>query len=366
MTDKAAGERALDKLTTNSLYKYRQRSLDNLKRVYAVTLSISIGKFLENIYGNAAVFLHENVEKNASSITLADNILFLQFAMLIVLIATLSVFYFNEDKLIDIAYGFDPTDAEKLALRQNDKTKEVPDQWKFLPFSVYYIIVLLTLLPFSFLGLAGRVETLKAVGLKDFFIGYVALLAGTSVLASINEFIVRFSPMTAASDTARGRILSTNWRIVNSSTVILLTLGYMQYWPHFRIDSTMSCPISAVDCVVPRPFDGWAAYTYERWFLWSFLFIAMLRNYLDIRGTWPFLIINQPYDINRNPCRDEDFSKFTLTYILAVLTYRARESNQCENTKKRARGWLQLANISGYILLGVAVFAVVELFRFGH
>jgi hypothetical protein len=225
--DRAEAVRSLhknDAEAARALYKYRSRSLDGLKRVYTIILSVSIGKFLEYIFFNVKIIFSSPHHTLHNNLVTAQHNLFIQLTLFTILITTVSVFFFQEDKLLDIGFGLDPNDEKAL---QNDKGKsrgrvKLPkfqiQKWHPATLATHCMSVILLLIPFVYLTFSSENSIIEDSGIRAFFLSYVYLITMSAVLPFINYQICKKRLPRGSRDRRRGRHLMMNWLIINSGT----------------------------------------------------------------------------------------------------------------------------------------------------
>jgi len=268
-----------------AVFKYRQRSLDHLKRVYAIVLSVSLGELLKDIY---QTFFLQQCGLPASTWGI-------QIVLLLIFFTTASVFYFQEDKLLDLRYGFDPTDT----VPDGSKT-EMPEKWRPTSFALHFLCVMFMMMPFVLLALSAGREQLLRYGIYRFTLFYLILLEfGTSLafvhswvtLVQIQQGLNTREEAFASQKRSHALTMALNWLLVNGGTALLIEICFWFFPPLKQL--TTSTP--------------W----HDLWFLIVFAALAMARNTLDYFGTWPFLYLNNT-EFDPSEIRRRTFSRFLM------------------------------------------------------
>ena len=148
----------------DALFRQRERTVDNIKRIYAVVYSISFANILRDIFMYAQGWLSPPVPKAFYSG------LHLRLVMLLIFISTVSVFSYQADKSLDLRY----------ALRPPLKTDPMPF-WNKWNFAIDIDSLILTLIPFTIMSYAFTPSLVDHYGIIPFFLSYL-LLPGLSVV----------------------------------------------------------------------------------------------------------------------------------------------------------------------------------------
>ena len=273
-----------------SIFKYRQRSLDHLKRVYAIVLSVSLGELLKDIY--QTLFLQQcGLPSSTSGI---------QIVLLLIFFTTASVFYFQEDKLLDLRYGFDPTDTLPPASTADHSGDQLPEKWRPTSFALHFLCVMFMMMPFVLLALSAGREQLIRYGIYRFALFYLILLEfGTSLafvhswvtIVQIQQGLGSEEEAFASQKRSHALTMALNWLLVNGGTALLIEICLWSFPPLKQL--TGSAPWRDV------------------WFLVIFAVIAMARNIFDYFGTWPFLYLNNT-EFDPSEIRRGTFSRFLM------------------------------------------------------
>lgn len=238
---------------TADLVRQGERTMDNLKRLFAVVFALSFG-----IAGNGAYAKLKPVLLSGSQPP--GWLWALNIEMMAVFLVTAAVFYHQSVKFLDIRYAKAPHSEAH--------------PWGF---AWDYIQLVLTAAPFFLMANSLASDVTHAVGYIWYFSSYVVLLGFGLVLLVISE--IRHSPLIrhgiwgekiAPEEIAREGQLRAYWMVMNSTILLLLLVGF------WYSSSGGSCPAH------PRDMSG-------AWFLYGFGIVALLRDFLDFRWAWPFL-----------------------------------------------------------------------------
>jgi hypothetical protein len=249
-TDAAAAAKA-----ENDLIRQGERTIDNLKRLFAVVFALSFG-----------VVATGAIEKLRPLLT-APNVAappwwlwLLNLEMIGVFVVTAGVFYHQSAKFLDIRYAKHPL-----------------SQAHPMGFAADYIILVLTVAPFYFLAHALSASVTHVVGYFWFVVFYIGLLGLGLALLLVAEirhsdfFRVRtFQETIAPDEVRREHTLRTYWLLMNS-LILLVVLALFWIFSFFT-----PCPPAGKD-------------SYGLAFLALFGVTAYLRDYFDFRYAWRFL-----------------------------------------------------------------------------
>lgn len=253
-TDMPANDEAAADPTklTADLVRQGERTVDNLKRLFAVVFALSFG-----IAGNGAYTKLKPVLLSGNSPP--GWLWVLNIEMMAVFLVTAAVFYHQSVKFLDIRYAKTPLSEAH--------------PWGF---AADYIQLVLTAAPFFLMANSLGHEVTNKVGYVWYFASYVVLLGFGLVLLVISE--VRHSRFIrhgiwgeriAPEEIERESLLRAYWMVMNGTILMILLFG-------FWYSSSRTCSAH------PR-------FVADAWFLYAFGIVALIRDYLDFRWAWPFL-----------------------------------------------------------------------------
>ncbi|ESW82296.1 hypothetical protein X773_13015 [Mesorhizobium sp. LSJC285A00] len=248
--------KALDDLSNDEkdLIRQGERTVDNLKRLFAVVFAAS--------FGIAGAAIAEKVRAVIIGSTEFPNLgaILINFEMIIVFAITAGVFYHHSAKFLDIRYARHP-----LAITHP------------VGFALDYGTLVLTAAPFFFMAQALSPTVTNEIGYFAFFGSYVLLFTlGLFLLGvqNIRHFrLIRervFGENIPAAEIAREGKLRQFWLLMNSAVLLLLLLVFAV------ATGSAECP--------PAPKSGEST-----WFLYAFGAIAIGRDALDYAYSWRFL-----------------------------------------------------------------------------
>lgn len=237
------------------LIRQGERTIDNLKRLFAVVFALSFGVVATGAIDKLRPLL---AAKAVAAPPLWLWLLSLE--MIGVFVVTAGVFYHQSAKFLDIRYAKHPlSEAHPMG------------------FATDYLILVLTVAPFYFMAHALSAGVTHAVGYFWFVMFYVGLLGLGLVLLLVAELrhsdffrIKTFQETIAADELRRERTLRTYWLLMNS---LILFVVLALFWSFTFLTK---CPPAGHD------FSGLL-------FLGLFGAVALLRDYLDFRYAWRFL-----------------------------------------------------------------------------
>lgn len=117
----------------DALFRQRERTVDNIKRIYAIVYSISFTCMLGQVFGYGQRWLFSAPLSKAFYPGMQ-----LRLLMLLVFTTTVSVFAYQADKFLDLRYALRPPAGENV----------MPD-WDKWDFAVDAASLILTLIPFT-------------------------------------------------------------------------------------------------------------------------------------------------------------------------------------------------------------------------
>jgi protein-S-isoprenylcysteine O-methyltransferase Ste14 len=236
------------------LVRQGERTIDNLKRLFAVVFAISFA-----VVGTGVIDKLRPILANLQRAPHGLWLLILNIEMIAVFVITAGVFYHQSVKFLDIRYAKHPL-----------------SQVHPLGFAWDYFTLVLTAAPFFFMAHSLHPTITHEVGYIWFFVSYVLLLSlGLALLLfghlrhskTIRGFL---NESIDPGEIVREGTLRTYWLIMNGMILLLLLVA-------FRLFAIVSpCPASSPTGSVPI-------------FLYFFGIFALLRDYLDYRYAWRFL-----------------------------------------------------------------------------
>ena len=249
--------------------RQRERTVDNVKRLYAFFLSLSFG----NVF-------RELVERYDQSLkTYADTILrhpvaTLQLALSPLLIfaiffITSSVFYFQADRLFDVRFALAEEDAST--------GKKVMAEWKPYPFFVEYISLVLQMIPFALMSFAFTKRFPLPGVATEFYFSYALLF----IIPGTVTFCKRVGKFFSTEETTPTPI-TVHWLWINSLSLLAVGLGFAGYLGSWNF-TTGSARVE----VSPSG---------TLWFCLLFAVVASARNFLDYSRVWQFLRLDDATD----------------------------------------------------------------------
>ena len=258
----------------NPILRHRERTVDNVKRLYAFILSLSFTNTLREIFDTAHGAL-----KDPTKLPGLGGMLGLDFALFGVFLFTAAIYYFHSDKFLDIRYAL-PIPGAPV----NDPEKEVVViDWRPGQFGWDYLTLLMTLIPFAVMSFTLDPELVERFGFMPFYATYVVLVqfsVGVIVVGAIWRLIgdIRRCMSGEADEQPtyedlRYSALNVHWVLIDSVAILVLQL-------FFWIDQT-----GAALCGPLKPGAG-------AYFVVLFLIVATLRNLSDYVSVWPFLYLS--------------------------------------------------------------------------
>ena len=254
---------------TDPIIRQRERTVDNVKRLYAIIFSLSFTNFVREIFDTAKDRLSHDIPIAGALAT--------QIAMLLIFYLTAAVFFFHIDRYLDIRYamlvpGSMTRDGQRLRVIA----------WRPQTFAFDYLALVLTMIPFMFMSFTMDPEITKRFGILPFFVTYILLFLLSGLLLLPYSIIRGVAPAALkfpGSETARYAALSTHWLILNSTVVLILLCV-------FRLcdngDPLASQASFAIDFT-----------TANAKFVIFFVLAAVIRDVIDFRTVWPFLYLSR-------------------------------------------------------------------------
>ncbi|HVC60205.1 MAG TPA: hypothetical protein VND19_07600 [Acetobacteraceae bacterium] len=264
-----------------SIQRQRERTIDNLKRLYAVTLSVSfataVGELVATLHDE-----HWDYRKPVDGSGIGVRI-----TLLVVLLTTAAIFFFQSDRFLDIKYGMPRPDRRDDAAA----TDELP-YWGPIGLSIDALTVIVTVLPFPLMAYALEPHLMQRGGPVPFFLSYLLLLYlavipiflgwAVGVWNRVCNGIGSFHGLrpggreTVLTEEQRSQVLSVHWVLLDSGTALIL-LGL--FWRMAGSGAASLCLPSA--------------HVHIGRFTLLFTIVALLRNFTDGLAVWPFLYLNK-------------------------------------------------------------------------
>ena len=247
---------------SEALFRQRERTVDNVKRVYAIVYSFSFTYLLRDIFE----FVQAAINAPGKAF---EQGLQLRLLMLLIFASTVSVFAFQADKFLDLRYALRPEPPATMP------------RWNGSDFAIDCISLIVTLIPFTLMSYSYDKDLMNKAGIIPFFLAYALLLFVSLLLLLVVRLkyllsLITYKPATtvAADEETRYTALTLHWFFVNGIAIVVLMIGFD--WlnaDHGLCAASMKGP--------------------PLWFIELFTFVALLRNYVDFATVWPFLYINK-------------------------------------------------------------------------
>jgi hypothetical protein len=229
--------------------RQRERTIDNLKRLFALVFSLSFAAAGVNFFGRIKPYLvGEQKFYDLTFAAIAMNIeIFLVFAV------TAGVFYHHGCKFLDRRYALaESPHAEPLG------------------FAMDFLTLVAQVIPFVFMANALSSDIYSVYGFTWFFFSYCAAFFGGLLLLYTGELRSHSDKGSLVGRTSNhGRMVRHYWILMNSA--ILLAIGILfMIW----VKLGAACPLNPA-------LSGYS-------FLIIFGILALLRDVLDFFWIWPF------------------------------------------------------------------------------
>jgi len=226
------------------VFRQRERTIDNIKRIYAVVYSVSFAYILREILDYAEHWLNSSVSKGFASG------LQLRLLLLLVFTSTVSVFAYQADKFLDLRYSFRPPGSPPTHM----------PRWHRSDFAIDAGSLILTLIPFVLMSYAFKSDLIDRYGVIPFVVSYllqlgfaVVLLAFVRlkyILGAADRSVRRHAhavagPANAAlSEEKRYAAVSIHWFVTNCWAVIALAVAFSATGPAPLCGTSMHPPLS--------------------------------------------------------------------------------------------------------------------------
>jgi hypothetical protein len=241
-------ETSAETTSSNELVRQGERTVDNLKRLFAVVFALSFGIVGNGVFGKLKAALLP------PGYVAPTWLWILNIEMLVVFLVTAAVFYHQSVKFLDIRYARQPLSEAH--------------PWGF---AADYLQLVITVAPFFLMANSLGPEVTHKVGYLWFFGSYVLLLIFGLILLILSEarhsqFVrVRiWGEKIAPEEVERENSLRAYWMAMNSAVLLILLISF--WWA----SRNGSCPARGQAGAPPL-------------FLFLFGIVALLRDYLDFR-----------------------------------------------------------------------------------
>lgn len=232
-----------------------ERTVDNLKRLYAVLFAIS--------FGVVAASTYEKIQDFEKLSEISIETLFLHAEITIAFIVTAGLFYYQGDRFLDVVYAKEPL------------APVGPFQ-----FGIDYLVNVFTMVPFFLMAHALAGKFTSTVGFTWFFVAYVLLIGfGLALLIFRDVFSLIQKP---AAELPAISALKVFWLSMNSLLLLCLVAIYVIF-----ISLGDTCPANYHD----KSVFGFPL-------LMGLLIFT--RDYLDFTRGWAILY---PVDVNSKHAR---------------------------------------------------------------
>lgn len=236
------------------LVRQGERTVDNLKRLFAVVFALSFGVVGNGVFAKLKTAILTPVKSPPFWLWV------LNVEMIVIFLVTAAVFYHQSVKFLDIRYARHPLSAAH--------------PWGF---AADYLQLVLTAAPFFLMANSLGWEVTHAAGYLWFFTSYVSLLSFGLLLLLASEMrhshTVRekiLKEQIAPEEVKREGLLRAYWLVMNSTVLLILLVAF--WW----VSRDGACPL--------RP-TAWSVWSFPQFFV----VMALARDYLDFRWAWPFL-----------------------------------------------------------------------------
>jgi hypothetical protein len=229
-----------------------ERTIDNLKRLYAVLFSLSFGIVAVESFRKIGAFADPAAYKIGP--------LFLHVEITISFIFTAGLFYYQGDRFLDTVYAKQPLAPAKPT-----------------HFGADYFVNVFTMIPFYLMAQALGHEYTDAVGFTWYFLAYIYLIGQGLALLLIREIIgLKTKPVVPESISA----LKAFWFAMNS---LMLFVAILAYFIWTRLSSNQ-CPTNYHVAGV--------------YFVAVMGILILVRDYLDFTRGWAVLYpVEKPDDL---------------------------------------------------------------------
>lgn len=241
-----------------NLLRQRERTVDNIKWLFAYVFAISFTMAAKNVFDAAEPML-----RGATMPALG---FWPYLGALLVFTVTASVFYHQGAKFFDWRYA-----------------SGINDEANRLGFVIDFATLVVTMIPFMLMANSLVKTVTSAVGLTAFVYGYIWLVGGGLIWLLLFEvrhsqwFRNRLNENLAKLELQRDKSVRTYWFGLNGTIFIILSLGFV-IARHYGD----ACPA--------KPGAGFP------FFLLFFAIIAVVRDALDFFWVWPVLYPVAPSD----------------------------------------------------------------------
>lgn len=249
------------------IVRQRERTVDNVKRLYAFFLSLSFSNVFRELverYDQPLKTYADAVLQHpwaALGLALPALLLFAIFFL------TSSIFYFQADRLFDV----------RFALAEIDPYTGGRDMagWRPYSFFVEYISLILQMVPFALMSFAFTKRLPMQGVVTEFYFSFALLFIIPGVVTSCKRIGTYFKKL----ETTPTKI-TVHWLWNNSLSLLVIGIGfvvYVQSWtPGTMTPGTMTLQLEA------SPLGTLC-------FCLLFTVVASARNFYDYSRTWQFL-----------------------------------------------------------------------------
>jgi hypothetical protein len=230
--------------------RQQERTVDNLNRLFAMLFSI--------VFSIAAASLLDRVVRHLRLPYKPVDLQILSFTLLSIIIlgTTAAIFFHQASRGLDLRYGAN-AEIEPHSLA----------------FIFDYLVIVLTMVPFAFMGKALDKNMTDASGFVWFFISHEVLILVGLVLLIIGQFRIQLFHPRSINPSFRKTAIGVEryWFFMNSFYLVLTSLGFFIASKSYT--SNPQCPL--------YPHRSGALV-----FMVAFFVLAMMRNAADYFQVW--------------------------------------------------------------------------------
>lgn len=249
-------------LVSADTVRQRERTVDNVKRLYAFFLSLSFSNVFREL-----VERYDQPLKTYADTILQHPVAALQLALPPLLVfaiffITSSIFYFQADRLFDVRFALAEEDASTH--------EKFMAEWKPYPFFVEYISLILQMIPFALMSFAFTKKFPMPGVVTEFYFSYALLF----IIPSAVTLCKRVGKFFRNEETIPTPI-TVHWLWINSLSLLAIGLGFTGYLGSWN-------PTAKSSLLQVSPSS-------TLWFCLLFAVVASARNFLDYSRVWQFL-----------------------------------------------------------------------------
>lgn len=241
MTDQRVESQEQQRFDAERL-KQSERTIDNLKRLYAVLFALSFGAVVKAGFEKLSAFAEPTVAPHWLAFGVHTE-------LTLAFMVTAGLFYYQGDRFLDVAYA-------KAPLRDVGP----------MEFGVDYLTNVLTMMPFFLMANALSNDLINRFGFLWFAVSYVVLISLGLGLLVVRDIWWAIRSIAHAREL---HALQSFWMIMNSLAVTAVVIAYH----HFQ--KFDACP-ARVGSGVP-------------WFLFALGGLILLRDGVDFMHGWAVL-----------------------------------------------------------------------------